>query len=161
MLQLKFKESSVRCICSLHCIHFKGISHFIVSPHPFLIICAIRIINLIMEWHVALTSSPVLDVPIRMLPVVVSPAKDFVSLKSHWKRLIKERKKVKSLCHVQLFATPWTRQEYWSGLSFPSPGDHPDPGIKPGSPALQADALLVLPWCSEPPGKHTNLIKNL
>ena len=41
---------------------------------------------------------------------------------------------------------PW--QEYWSGLPFPSAGDLPDPGIEPGSPALQADALL-----SEPPGK--------
>ena len=50
-------------------------------------------------------------------------------------------------------ATPWTvahqaplsvgfsRQEYWSGLPFPSPGDLPNPGIKPGSPALQADPL--------------------
>ena len=56
--------------------------------------------------------------------------------------------------------TPWTvahqaplsmgfsRQEYWSGLPFPSPGDLPNPGIKPGSPALQADALS-----SEPPGE--------
>ena len=35
----------------------------------------------------------------------------------------------------------FSRQEYWSGLPFPSPGDHPDPGIKPGSPALQADSL--------------------
>ena len=34
------------------------------------------------------------------------------------------------------------RQKYWSGLPFPSPGDLPDPGIKPGSPALQADSLL-------------------
>ena len=54
---------------------------------------------------------------------------------------------------VRLFKTPWTvaqqaplfmgfsRQEYWSGLPFPSPGDLPDPGIKPRSPALQADAL--------------------
>ena len=53
--------------------------------------------------------------------------------------------KVKSLSCVQLFATPWTvarqapptmgfsRQEYWSGLSFPSPGDLPDPGIEPRS----------------------------
>ena len=40
------------------------------------------------------------------------------------------------------------RQEYWSGLPFPSPGDLPDPGIEPRSPALQADALT-----SEPPGK--------
>ena len=60
--------------------------------------------------------------------------------------------KVKSLSHVQLFATPWTvplqappskgysRQEYWSGLPFPSPEDLLDPGIKPGSPALQADS---------------------
>ena len=44
-----------------------------------------------------------------------------------------------------------SRQEYWSGLPFPSPGDLPDPGIEPGSPALQADALT-----SEPPGKPVN-----
>ena len=68
--------------------------------------------------------------------------------------------KVKSLSHVQLFATPWTiayqappsmgssRQEYWSELPFPYPGDLPDPGIELRSPALQADALP-----SEPPGK--------
>ena len=55
---------------------------------------------------------------------------------------------VKSVSCVRLFASPWTvacqaplsvgfpRQEYWSGLSFPSPGDLPDPGIKPGSSAL-------------------------
>ena len=42
----------------------------------------------------------------------------------------------------------FSRQEYWSGLPFPSPGDLPDPGIEPGSPALQADSLP-----SEPPGK--------
>ena len=41
----------------------------------------------------------------------------------------------------------FSRQEYWSGLPFPSPGDLPDPGVEPGSPALQADALT-----SEPPG---------
>ena len=68
---------------------------------------------------------------------------------------------MKSLSRVQLFATPWTvahqappsmefsRQEYWSGLPFPSPGDLPDPGTEPRSPALQADALP-----SEPPGTH-------
>ena len=62
--------------------------------------------------------------------------------------------KVKSLSRVRLFATLWTvahqaslsmgfsRQEYWSGLPFPSPGDLPDPGIEPGSPALEADALI-------------------
>ena len=65
--------------------------------------------------------------------------------------------KVKSLSRVRLFATPRTvayqaplsmglsRQKCWSGLPLPSPGDLPDPGIEPGSPA---DALL-----SEPPGK--------
>ena len=42
----------------------------------------------------------------------------------------------------------FSRQEYWSGLPFPS-GDLPDPGIEPRSPVLQADALT-----SEPPGKH-------
>ena len=66
---------------------------------------------------------------------------------------------VAKLCLTLL--TPWTaahqaplsmrfsRQEYWSGLPFPSSGDLPDPGIKRWSPALQADALP-----SEPPGKH-------
>ena len=66
--------------------------------------------------------------------------------------------KVKLLSRVTLFATPWTvvyqaslsmgfsRQEYWSGLPFPSPGDLPDPGMKPGSPVLEADVLT-----SEPP----------
>ena len=64
------------------------------------------------------------------------------------------------LSHVQLFATPWTiaqksplsmefsRQEYWSGLPFPSPGDLPDPGIKPAFPmslALQADSFPAEP----------------
>ena len=44
-----------------------------------------------------------------------------------------------------------SRQEYWSGLPFPSSGDLPDPGIETGSPALQADSLL-----SEPPGKLIN-----
>ena len=42
----------------------------------------------------------------------------------------------------------FSRQEYWSGSLFPFPGDLPDPGIKLGSPALQADCLLT-----EPPGK--------
>ena len=42
----------------------------------------------------------------------------------------------------------FSRQEYWSELPFPSPGDLPNPGIKSGSPLLQAKALL-----SEPPGK--------
>ena len=42
----------------------------------------------------------------------------------------------------------FSRQEYWSELPFPSPGDHPKPGIKPRTPGLQADSLP-----SEPPGK--------
>ena len=62
--------------------------------------------------------------------------------------------------HVRLCATPQTpahqappslgfsKQEHWSGVPFPSPGDLPNPGIEPRSPTLQADALP-----SEPPGK--------
>ena len=69
------------------------------------------------------------------------------------KSLMAWTKRVSLLSHVGLFVTPWTvayeapptmgfsRQEYWSGLPFPSPGDLPNPGIEPGSPALQADAL--------------------
>ena len=72
----------------------------------------------------------------------------------------KVKVKVKSLSCVRLFVTPWTvayyappsvgfsRQEYWSGLPFPSPGDLLNSEIEPGSPMLQANALP-----SEPPGK--------
>ena len=68
---------------------------------------------------------------------------------------------------IRLFVTPWTvtqqaplsmgfsRQEYWSGLLFPSPGDLPDPEIEPAFPALQAEALP-----SEPPGSMGKEIKN-
>ena len=74
--------------------------------------------------------------------------------------------KVKSLS-VRLFVTPWTvayqsplfvgfsKQEYWSGLPVPSPGDLPDPGIKPWSLALWADALP-----SEPPEKPNTYTQN-
>ena len=67
---------------------------------------------------------------------------------------------VKLLSRVRLFVTPWTvahqappsmgfsRQESWSGLPFPFPGDLSNPGIEPRSPTLEADALT-----SEPPGK--------
>ena len=65
------------------------------------------------------------------------------------------------LSYIRLFVTLWivarqaplsmgfSKQEYWNGLPFPSPGKLPDPGIKPGSPALQASSLL-----NEPPGKR-------
>ena len=45
--------------------------------------------------------------------------------------------------HQAPLSMGFSRQEYWSGLPFPSPGDLPDPGIEPGSPALQADSLLT------------------
>ena len=74
-------------------------------------------------------------------------------------RLLLQCMKVKSETDSEV-ATPWTaahqaplsmdfsRQEYWGGLPFPSPGDLPDPGIEPVSPTLQADSLLT-----EPPRK--------
>ena len=76
-----------------------------------------------------------------------------------------EHSEVKSLSCVQLFVTPRTvacqsplsmefsRQEYWSGLPFPSPGDLPNPGIEPRSPALQAVSLP-----SKPPGESDSLL---
>ena len=74
--------------------------------------------------------------------------------------------KVKSLSRVWLFATPWTvahqaplsmrfsRQEYWSGLPFPSPGNLPDAGIEPGSPGFRQTVSL-----SESSGKSYSAIK--
>ena len=110
--------------------------------------------------------------PLQVLPLILSPFPEHLKVSlilttfiwkdgnqpyNNIKIIIIE---VKSLSRVRLFATPWTvayqasqfmgfsRQEYWSGLPFPSPGDLPDPGIEPRSLALQADALP-----SEPPGK--------
>ena len=90
---------------------------------------------------------------------------------------------MKLLSHVQLFATPWTvahqaplsmgfsRQQYWSGLPLPSPRDLSDPGIKPGSPALQADALPSEPsgtpstckvwWQRTPLWNQRNMVQSL
>ena len=89
--------------------------------------------------------------PFCVLPPVCHP---------HWVKISFESKKVKLLSCVRLFAIPWTvadqapsfmeffRQDYWSGLPFPSSGDPPNQGIEPRSPTLRADILL-----SEPPGK--------
>ena len=79
---------------------------------------------------------------------LLQPSKVDTSKDHHSLRYVKVKVKVKSLSHVRLFATPWTvayqapqsmgfsRQEYWSGLPFPSPGDLPNTGIESGSPAL-------------------------
>ena len=103
--------------------------------------------------------------PVIFLLVRTIPSRNFPKVASS-KHCFPERfihivwVKVKSLSRVRLFATPWTvayqappsmgfsRQECWSGLPFPSPGDLPDPGIKPESPVLQADALPSEPPCS-------------
>ena len=107
--------------------------------------------------------------------------------RSHWKNdYLSKGKiccinmvKVKLLSHVQLFATSWTvalqappsmgfsRQEYWSGLPFPSPRDLPDPGIEPRSPALEADALTSEPgfnkyiYMCSPPKSRYKTVKGL
>ena len=76
-----------------------------------------------------------------------------------------QKSEVKLLSRVRLFAIPWTvsyqappsmgfsRQEYGTGLPFPSPGDLPSPGIEPRSPTLQVDSLPA-----EPQGKSLLLL---
>ena len=87
----------------------------------------------------------------------------FIFITIHNVKVTLHKVKVMSLSRVWLFGTPWTvayqaplsmwfsRWEYWSGLSLPSPGDLPDPGIEAGSPALQVASLP-----SEPPGKQAS-----
>ena len=58
--------------------------------------------------------------------------------------------------HWASLSMGFSRQEYWSGLPFPSPGDLPDPGIEPGSPALQIDSLPSEPAGSGM-GSNTNI----
>ena len=81
-----------------------------------------------------------------------------------------EKVNVKSLSGVKLFAIPWTvayqaslsmgfsRQEYRSGLPFPSPGDLPDPGIEPRSPTLQTDAFIL--WATREAHIHIEIHLN-
>ena len=76
-------------------------------------------------------------------------------------------KEMETHSNILAWKTPWTiacqappsmgfsRQEYWSGVPLPSPGDLPYPGIKPGSPALWADVLS-----SKPPGKQPEITPN-
>ena len=71
--------------------------------------------------------------------------------------MLKHKSKVQSFSHVQLFATPWTvacqasppmgfsKQEYWSGLPFPTPGDLSDLGIKLASPTLESRFFTTAP----------------
>ena len=60
------------------------------------------------------------------------------------------------IAHQVPLSMGFPKQEYWNGLPLPSPGDLPNPGIELGSPALQADSLQ-----SEPPGKPTDMYKNI
>ena len=93
---------------------------------------------------------------VRMLGCMKIPVLKGKTHSGQWERhrgLSSTESEIVSCCCVQLFVTPWTvnhqaplsmefsRQEYWSGLPFPSPGVLPDPGIKPRSPVLQADPL--------------------
>ena len=110
-------------------------------------------------FHVFLISDPSPD-PTQFRSSWATPTASqlLVCLSSHLLSPIPSKVKVKSLSRVWLFATTWTvayrappsmgfsRQESWSGLPLPSPGDLPSSGIKPGSTTLQADTLP-----SEPP----------
>ena len=58
-----------------------------------------------------------------------------------------------TVAHQTRLSMEFSRQEYWRGLPFPTPGNLPDPGIKPGSPAWQADSSP-----SEPPGKPNEIL---
>ena len=94
----------------------------------------------------------------------MQPLWGVVPQKTENRTIMKVKVLVTQLCLT--LSTPWTvthqaplstgfsRQEHWSGLPFPSPGDLPDPGIKPRSPTLQADSLP-----SEPPGKPPQTTK--
>ena len=104
-------------------------------------------------------SPPLLPLGLTLITLLSSfQTKLISSIDSPLPNSMKMKVKVKSLSTVRLSATPWTyqappslgfcRQEYWSRLLFPSPGDLSNPGTEPRSPTLRADTLP-----SKPPGK--------
>ena len=78
------------------------------------------------------------------VPVKVLVAQSCPTLETPW-----------TVAHQAPLSMGFSRQEYWSGLPFPSPEDLPHPGIEPGSPALQADTLAP-----KPPGKPNKFNKD-
>ena len=137
---------------------FKLLSRFVIAFLP-------RSKHLLISW--LQSPSAVILEPPKIKPVTVSTFLQYLPWSDGARRhdLRCFNCEVKLLSCVWLFATPWTvacqappsmgfsRQEYWRGLPFPSPGDLPNPGIEPGSPALQADSLA-----SEPPGKSVHRV---
>ena len=137
---------------------FKLLSRFVITFLP-------RNKHLLISW--LQSPSAVILEPPEIKPVTVSTFLQYLPWSDGTRRhdLRCLNCEVKLLSCVWLFATLWTvacqappsmgfsRQEYWSGLPFPSPGDLPNPGIEPGSPALQADSLP-----SEPQGKSVHRV---
>ena len=121
-------------------------SNSVIPLTAFLSFTIFRLLKLM--FTESMMSLPVINTVIILLRSLIKFISTFVKVK------------VKSLSGIRLFATLWTiahqappsvgfsRQEYWSGLPFPSPGNLPDPGIEPRSAAMQAGTLT-----SDPPGK--------
>ena len=161
-----YMEPSVQFSCSVvsDSLQPHGLKH-IRLPRPSPTPCACSNSSVSSWWcHPAISSSviPFSSCP-QSFPASGSfpMSQFFVSGGQSIGKLSEKKVKVKSLSCVRLFATPWTvahqaslsmeisRQEYWSGLPFPSPGDLPDPEIEPRSPALQADTLTSEPLDSK------------
>ena len=118
-------------------------------------LCQLQVYNKVIQIYTCVVKVTFIFMADSLQPHGLQPTK----LLCPWDSSCQITGKVKSLSRVQPFATPWTvayqglpsmgisRQEYWSGLPFPSPEHLPNPGIEPRSPPLQAEALP-----SEPPG---------
>ena len=110
-----------------------------------------------MRWLDGITDS---------MDVSLSKLWDILKDREAWCAEVQKKFKSSKLSRVRLFVTPWTvacqtplsmgsSTPHWSGLPFPSPGDLPDPGMEPGSPALQEDSLP-----SAPPGKPSAVMRS-
>ena len=127
-----------KLLAFVHAVSWKGLhlSHFLLTNCSFLFKTQFR--HYLLQ-KVLLDTSP---------PGSWNSVNVYSVLPHHCNNTFPKDTEVKSLSHVQLFATPWTvaqqappsmgfsKQEYWSGLPLPSPEDLPDPGIEPRSPAL-------------------------
>ena len=157
-----------RSLLKLISIELVMSSNHLILRHPFLLLSSIfpSIRNFSSEWALCirclpwhlLSGSQMLAAKIPSVPQLAVCPLTIWGTWSFWRDGHLEEQSSWPIAHLTPPSIGFSRWEYWSGLPFPSPGDLPDPGIKLGSPALQADSFII--WATREAQKEAKLWQN-